>query len=332
MTDVNKIPEYNQAASQACEKENQNIEVAESKSEKRLEWTLDDFDVGRPLGNGKFGNVYLARESKSKFVVAMKVLYKEQLAKHGVQHQLRREIEIQYHLRHPNILRLYGYFHDETRVYLILEYASRGTLYNALNREKTFSPKASATYIYQLASALEYCHQKKVVHRDIKPENVLVAKNGDVKIADFGWSVHAPSSKRQTLCGTLDYLPPEMVKHRQHDAMVDNWSLGAMLYEFLVGKPPFEAESQDATLNNIRFGRFKIPPTVPEGAQDLIRGLLKMEPSERLSLTQVMKHPWIVEMVIAPSKSDGINKPGLQKTVPLASSNEVNYIFLPKKS
>uniref|UniRef100_A0A0N5AZZ8 Aurora kinase n=1 Tax=Syphacia muris TaxID=451379 RepID=A0A0N5AZZ8_9BILA len=276
--------------------ENVKSDVAESKNGKRAEWTLCDFDIGRPLGRGRFGNVYLAREVKSRFVVAMKVLYKSELAKVGVQHQLRREIEIQYHLRHPNILRLYGYFHDETRVYLILEYASRGTLYAALMKEKTFSLKASATYVYQLASALEYCHQKKVVHRDIKPENVLIARNGDVKIADFGWSVHAPSSKRQTMCGTLDYLSPEMLNHRQHDEMVDNWSLGIMLYEFLIGKPPFEDKNPQRTMAKIQTGNFAIPPTVPEGAQDVIRGLLKLEPSKRLSLVEVIKHPWITEM------------------------------------
>ncbi|KHN85416.1 Aurora kinase A-A [Toxocara canis] len=159
------------------------------------EWTLDDFEVGRPLGKGKFGNVYLAREVNSKTVVAIKVLYKEQLAKHGVQQQLRREIEIQYHLRHPNILRLFGYFHDSARVYLILEYASRGSLYAELQKCKRFEPRRAAAYVCQLASAIGYCHQKKVIHRDIKPENVLISGNGDLKIADFGWSVHEPSSK-----------------------------------------------------------------------------------------------------------------------------------------
>ncbi|CAE7398167.1 Aurka, partial [Symbiodinium sp. KB8] len=95
-------------------------------------WSLEDFDIGRPLGRGKFGNVYLCREKRSKFIVALKVLHKAQLAKAGVEHQLRREIEIQSHLRHRNILRLYGYFWDEKRVYLILEYAPKGELYREL--------------------------------------------------------------------------------------------------------------------------------------------------------------------------------------------------------
>ena len=106
-------------------------------------------------------------------------------------------------------------------MYLILEYAARGELYKELQKSKRFSESRSATYIASLAKALLYCHQKHVIHRDIKPENLLIGIKGELKIADFGWSVHAPNSRRQTLCGTLDYLPPEMVEGRDHDAAVD---------------------------------------------------------------------------------------------------------------
>ena len=132
-----------------------------------MSWTLDDFDIGRPLGKGKFGNVYLAREKKSKYVVALKVLFKSQLKKHQVEHQLRREIEIQSHLRHPNILRMYGYFYDETRVYLILEYAPKGEMYQALQKFPggKFPEPDTAKYISQMSNALLYCHSKKVIPR-----------------------------------------------------------------------------------------------------------------------------------------------------------------------
>ena len=102
---------------------------AGAEGEERRKWSLQDFEIGKPLGNGKFGKVYLAREKKTHFIVALKVLFKKQLTKAGVVHQLRREIEIQAHLRHPNVLRLYGYFHDATRIYLILEFAAKGELY-----------------------------------------------------------------------------------------------------------------------------------------------------------------------------------------------------------
>ena len=259
------------------------------------EWKLEDFDIGKPLGKGKFGSVYLAREKKSKYIVALKVLHKTQLCASHVEHQLRREIEIQSHLRHPNILRLYGYFYDNTRVFLILEYAALGELYKELQRAKRFSERRSATYIASLARALIYCHKKHVIHRDIKPENLLVGIKGELKIADFGWSVHAPNSRRQTLCGTLDYLPPEMVEGRDHDYAVDVWSLGVLAYEFLVGTPPFEAEGHSETYKRILRVDLQFPSYISENAKDLIRSLLVKEPAARIPLSRLLDHPWIKE-------------------------------------
>ena len=185
-------------------------QTMQEKAAKGKQWCLNDFEIGKPLGRGKFGSVYLAREKKTKYIVAIKVLQKSQLLKAGVEHQLRREIEIQSHLRHRNILRMYGYFYDSKRIYLILEYSPGGELYKKLTTKGRFSDETSARYISDLSEALDYCHQKHVIHRDIKPENLLVGAYGELKIADFGWSVHAPTSRRNTLCGTLDYLPPEI--------------------------------------------------------------------------------------------------------------------------
>lgn len=194
-------------------------------------WSLVNFDIGRPLGRGKFGNVYLAREKETKFVIALKVLFKKQIASQGIEHQVRREIEIQSHLRHPNILRMYGFFHDEQRIYLILEYASGGTLFNILKKEVRFDEKKSAKYVKCLISALIYLHGRNVIHRDIKPENLLLGHDDQLKIADFGWSVHEPNSLRTTLCGTMDYLSPEMVQGKPHTKAVDMWALGVLAYE-----------------------------------------------------------------------------------------------------
>lgn len=195
--------------------------------------------------------------------------------------------------KHPNILRLYGYFHDATRVYLILEYAPLGAVYRELQKLSKFDEQRTATYITELANALSYCHSKRVIHRDIKPENLLLGSAGELKIADFGWSVHAPSSRRTTLCGTLDYLPPEMIEGRMHDEKVDLWSLGVLCYEFLVGKPPFEANTYQETYKRISRVEFTFPDFVPEGARDLISRLLKHNPSHRPTLKEVLEHPWI---------------------------------------
>ncbi|XP_063178064.1 aurora kinase C-like [Chroicocephalus ridibundus] len=256
-------------------------------------FSLEDFEVGRPLGKGKFGNVYLARERGSGLLVALKVLFKSQVEKEGVEHQLRREIEIQAHLRHPNILRLYNYFHDRRRVFLILEFAPRGELYKELQRCQRLDAPRTATLMEELADALLYCHGRKVIHRDIKPENLLLGLKGELKIADFGWSVHAPSLRRRTLCGTLDYLPPEMVAGGGHDEKVDLWCLGVLCYELLVGSPPFESPSHAQTYKRIAQVDLRFPPSVPEGARDLISRLLRLSPGQRLPLRGVLQHPWV---------------------------------------
>jgi len=261
---------------------------------KQKKWSLRDFEIGKPLGRGKFGDVYLARERKSKFIVAIKAIKKKQLLKAGVEHQLRREIEIQTHLRQKNILRMYGYFFDEKRIYIILEFAPGGELYKQLTARGHFSEATTSRYISDLSTALAYCHAKHVIHRDIKPENLLIGQRGEIKIADFGWSVHAPSSRRTTLCGTLDYLPPEMVEGRDHDLTADVWSLGVLCYEFLVGSPPFEAEGYRATYRRISSVDLRFPSIVSPGARDLISRLLVKEQAKRMKLTDLPKHPWIV--------------------------------------
>ncbi|ETN60481.1 serine/threonine protein kinase [Anopheles darlingi] len=262
-------------------------------------WTLSNFDIGRPLGKGKFGNVYLAREKETKFVIALKVLFKKQVHAQGIEHQVRREIEIQSHLRHPNILRMYGYFHDETRIYLILEYAPGGTLFKEQQQQpgKRFPEKRSANFIYSLVSALTYLHERNVIHRDIKPENLLLGHGGELKIADFGWSVHEPTSSRTTLCGTVDYLSPEMVQGQPHTKTVDLWSLGVLAYELLCGKAPFLATTYEETYRKIIKVQYTVPSDISKPAAHLISRLLVREPEKRMPLENIASHPWITLLV-----------------------------------
>jgi aurora kinase len=142
---------------------------------------------------------------------------------------------------------------------------------------------------------LRYCHKKHVIHRDIKPENLLIGAKGELKIADFGWSVHAPNDRRNTLCGTLDYLPPEMVEGKDHDHAVDLWSLGVLCYEFLVGSPPFEAKGHNETYRRISKVDLKFPSNIGAEAKDLISQLLVKQPNKRLALDKVLEHPFIVK-------------------------------------
>ena len=236
-------------------------------------WHLGMFEIGKPLGKGKFGRVYLAKERSTGFVCALKVLHKSELQQGKVEKQVRREIEIHSNLRHPNILRFYGHFHDSKRVFLILEYAGKGELYKHLRKENRFPEWKAAQYIAQMAAALKYLHRKHVMHRDIKPENILVGIHDEIKISDFGWSVHAPNNRRNTMCGTLDYLPPEMIKpgsqENYYNEKVDLWSLGVLTYEFLVGEAPFE-DTPVMTQRRIARGEMTVPKFVSAEARDLI--------------------------------------------------------------
>ncbi|GAD98295.1 serine/threonine protein kinase (Ark1), putative [Paecilomyces variotii No. 5] len=267
---------------------------------------LGMFEIGKPLGKGKFGRVYLAKERSSGFVCALKVLHKSELQQGGVQKQVRREIEIQSNLRHPNVLRLYGHFHDSKRIFLILEFAGKGELYKHLRRENRFPEWKAAQYIAQMAAALKYLHKKHVMHRDIKPENILVGIHGEIKISDFGWSVHAPNNRRQTMCGTLDYLPPEMLNGSSQDnyysEKVDLWSLGVLTYEFLVGEAPFE-DTPVMTQRRIKRGDMSIPSFVSPEARDLIKRLLVLDPEKRIPLDEIQRHPWILKHCLKNEKT-----------------------------
>nr|POE79556.1 serine/threonine-protein kinase ark1 [Quercus suber] len=235
---------------------------------------LGMFEIEKPLGKGKFGRVYLARERQHNFVCALKVMYKSESVQGRIEKQVRREVEIQSNLRHPNILQLYGHFHDSKRIFLILEFAGRGELYKHLRKAHRFAEERAAQYIAQMAAALRYLHRKHVIHRDIKPENILVGLNGEIKISDFGWSVHAPNNRRTTYCGTLDYLPPEMIvprsPGRSYDEKVDLWALGVLMFELLVGEAPFE-DSPVMTTKRIARGEMRVPGFVSDQATDLIK-------------------------------------------------------------
>ncbi|CAG8476173.1 9609_t:CDS:2 [Diversispora eburnea] len=260
------------------------------------QWALKNFDIGHSLGSGQFGRVWIAREKISGYIVALKVMSIQKLALHKIQTQLRREVEIQTNLRHPNILRLLGHFYDENYVVLILEYAEKGELYTHLQKCGRFSERRASKYFSQVTDALSYMHKKNVIHRDIKPENLLLGMKDEIKIADFGWSVHAPSHKRKTFCGTLDYLAPEMVNDEIYDEKVDLWTLGVLCYELLTGVPPFQTSGGSTeTYRKIAKVNFEFPEHLSYEAKDLINSLLQRDPKRRIPLKDVMTHPWIVK-------------------------------------
>ncbi|KAK8806987.1 hypothetical protein WA158_003746 [Blastocystis sp. Blastoise] len=261
----------------------------------KTEWNIGDFDLVKRLGKGRFGHIYLAKECHTDFIVALKVMRKSDITKHKIERQLRREIEIQSHLHHKNILQMYGFFHDEKLIYMILEYCPRGSLFNELEKKQVLTEERVASLMKSICDAIYYCHQKHIFHRDLKPENILLGYYGEPKIADFGWSIHSYKQNRMTFCGTPDYISPEMILHKPYDHTTDIWCLGILAYELLVGHPPFQGESQDILWKHIIEGKIKFPSFVSFFARDFISKFLVVDPTKRIDLATVPFHPWITK-------------------------------------
>lgn len=291
-------------------------------SSSREMWHLNDFELGSRIGAGTFGHVQLVRERRTKIVAALKVIGKHRIERLRVQRRIEKEIQIQGHLRHPNVLRLYGFFWDASKIYMILEHAAEGDLDALLQKQpdKRFAEPEAARWIAEAADAIAYCHRMHVIHRDIKPQNILVGRGNKLKLADFGWAVHtSPDERRLTMCGTIDYLPPEMVHVTDgHSFPLDVWALGILAYELLIGQPPFYHNDQRVTYQRILAAKPEFPeellastalageseppsqpppckPTVATSShsKDFVRQLLQRDPSKRPSAPEVVEHVWL---------------------------------------
>jgi len=261
-----------------------------------------DLEIGKELGHGSFGKVYRVKIKGQNRDYALKEIEKELIVRTGMEKQLVNEIRIMYSLEHENIVRLFGHFEEETKCYLLMEHLSGGNLFTRL-QQKTggrMDERSAGSILGQVARALQYLHSVGIIHRDLKPENILL--EGDrAKLADFGWSNYR--GDRATYCGTLDYLPPEMLAPpHKHDHKVDIWALGILLFELLAGQPPFAAVGASAsqvetvTKMNILQAKIPFPKDFPLLAKDLVKKLVQPKPEDRLPLEAVLQHPWLAPL------------------------------------
>lgn len=257
---------------------------------------IQDYEILEHLGKGGFAHVYRARCRRTGIFIAIKMIDKALMASAGMIGRVRQEVTIHSRLKHPAILELYTFFEDAHYVYLILELAHNGELAKHFKLgTHGLAEKAAADIFRQVVSGVLYLHTHNIIHRDLSLNNLLLTKDLNVKIADFGLAtqLNGPDEKHVTMCGTPNYISPEVASRELHGLPADVWGLGCMLYTLLVGRPPFHTQHVKTTLNKVINADYKIPPELSLPAQDLLQKLLCKDPTKRITLKEIMDHPFV---------------------------------------
>ncbi|CAK4084830.1 unnamed protein product [Aphanomyces euteiches] len=254
-----------------------------------------DFEPLRFIGQGSFGRVLLVRKKYQNELYAMKILSKQSvLQKEQVEHT-RTERNVLGSIDHPFIVRLHYAFQTTKQLYFVLDYCPGGDLFFHLSRVGCFPEAIARFYAAEISLALVHLHEHGIVYRDLKPENIMLDVDGHVKLADFGLAKQGISNRVQgtnTLCGTPEYLPPEILNKAGHGNAVDWWNLGMVLYELLTGRPPWYTTDREELYRRLRSSPLEFPPGLSPQAMDLIAGLLERDPAQRLRAAQVLTHPF----------------------------------------
>ena len=280
---------------------------------------ISDFQILKELGAGSFGHVYLVSHKITKAQYAIKAIDKRDKSNQNEKPYFRREIEVMYKIHHPNVVKLFGHFEDNNYCYFIMEYIEKGNIYNLIPHDgkKKLNTKIVASLIKDVISAVYYLHHMKpiIIHRDIKPENVLLGEGLVSKLTDFGWSNYMQEDeKRKTVCGTPIYLAPEIIKEEGHDEKVDIWCIGVLLFELITGNVPFQGNDLESLKENILHLRIAWPKDINTDAKNLIKKILKLDPGSRISLEEMLQHPFISKNF--PNAINSLIKPGDQGEYP----------------
>ena len=284
------------------------------------EATIKDFTILGTIGEGSFGKVSLVRHNKTGSQYAIKQISKLNKNNQEGKTYFRREIEIMYKIHQSNVVRLFSHFEDNEYCYFVMEYVENGNLFcqPQWKNNHCFLSTDVAKIIKEVICAVYYLHNMNppIIHRDIKPENVLIDKDGVAKLTDFGWSNYVDSKEiRSTYCGTPVYLAPEMIKEIGHDEHLDIWCIGVLLFELLTGNVPFKGKDIQSLNNNILSLKISWPKDIDPIAKNLIFKILKPNPNERISLRDMLKHPFFKEKLDDDNlerdliKPDGIKYP-----------------------
>ncbi|KAJ0023180.1 hypothetical protein NQD34_003079 [Periophthalmus magnuspinnatus] len=251
------------------------------------------YEFMETLGKGTYGKVKKAKERSGR-TVAIKSIRKDKIKDEQDLVHIRREIEIMSSLCHPHIITIYEVFENKDKIVIVMEYASRGDLYDYICDKRNISEREARHFFRQIVSAVHYCHQNGIVHRDLKLENILLDGTGNVKIADFGLSnLFSCDEYLQTFCGSPLYASPEIVNGRPYRGPeVDTWSLGVLLYTLVHGSMPFDGYNHKALVQQISSGNYQNPKK-PSDACGLIRWMLMVNPERRATIEEIAGHWWL---------------------------------------
>jgi protein kinase A len=276
-------------------------------------YSLSDFQIQRTLGTGSFGRVHLVRSVHNNRYYAIKVLKKTQIVKMKQVEHTNDERRMLRLVEHPFLIRMWGTFQDSKNLFMVMDYIEGGELFSLLRKSQRFPNPVAKFYAAEVTLALEYLHSHNIIYRDLKPENILLDKNGHIKITDFGFAKEVPDVT-WTLCGTPDYIAPEVVSTKAYNKSVDWWSLGILIYEMLTGYTPFYDQTPMKTYENILVGNVRYPSYLHPDAISLLQQLITKDLTRRLGNLQagaqdIKGHAWFSEVIWEKLLSKDIETP-----------------------
>ncbi|XP_046728320.1 serine/threonine-protein kinase PLK2b isoform X1 [Silurus meridionalis] len=253
---------------------------------------------GKVLGKGGFAKCYEMTDLSAGKVYAAKIIPHARVAKPHQREKINREIELHRALIHKHIVHFYHHFEDKDNIYILLEYCSRRSLAHILKSRKVLTEPEVRYYLKQTVSALKYLHDQEILHRDLKLGNLFVSDSMELKVGDFGLAakLEPVSNRRKTICGTPNYLSPEVLNKQGHGWESDVWALGCVMYTLLQGKPPFETNNLKETYRCIKEARYSLPSSLSLPARQLISSMLSRDPADRPRLEEIAQHDFLSQV------------------------------------
>ncbi|CAK88379.1 unnamed protein product (macronuclear) [Paramecium tetraurelia] len=264
--------------------------------------SLSHFIMLRNLGKGSYGKVMLVQHTVSLKLYAMKVLIKKSVKTLTQKKHVQTERKVLEITNHNFITKLHYAFQSQTKLYLIMEFVPGGELFYHLKLQGRMTEKKTKFYAAEILIGLDYLHKQNIIYRDLKPENILLDSEGHIKLCDFGLSkiCYGNDMSAKTVCGTIEYIAPEVIIGQVYSKCCDWWTYGALLYDLLTGKPPFYRLSRKQIIEYATEKDIEIPQYLSEEATDLLKKLLKRNPRERLGLKrdaqEIYEHPFFKDV------------------------------------